>query len=73
METSIDVLLKEISLNKSRTDASFGLKAIGNEKIIHETPLYNLNKIVNRSNISFIDYTNGRTIHDNQLEPSVHK
>ena len=69
MEINKDTLLKEISLNKSRTDATFGLKAIGNDKIKHETMLYNLNKIVNKSDISLVDYTNGGTIHDKPLEP----
>ncbi|KAK8875519.1 hypothetical protein M9Y10_005685 [Tritrichomonas musculus] len=69
METNKDTLLIEISFNKSKNDATFSLRAIGNEKIKHETLLYNLNKIVNKSDISLIDYTNGGTIQDKPLEP----
>lgn len=51
METNKDTLLIEISFNKSKNDATFSLRAIGNEKIKHETLLYNLNKIVNKTKI----------------------
>ena len=58
-QTANDILLKEINLNKTRTDITFKLKAIGNKKIKHETLLYNLNKIINCSDISYVNYTNG--------------
>ena len=52
-------MLNEIPLNKTRTDATFPLKAIGNKKVSVKTKLYNLNKIINSSDTSYIDYTNG--------------
>ena len=66
---SNDALFKEISLNKTRTDATFAIKAIGGGKIKHETLLYNLNRVINQSDISFIDYTDGGTQTNNPLEP----
>ena len=64
-----DTLLKEISLNKTRTDATFPIKTIGSSKTKHETLLYNLNRIVNQSDISLIDYTDGGMQMDKPLEP----
>ena len=58
----------EISLNKTRTDATFAIKAIGRGKIKHETLLFNLNWVINQSDISFIDYTDGGTQKNNPLE-----
>ena len=45
----MDALLKEISLSKIRTDATFNIKSIGNNKIKHGKLLYNLNRIINQS------------------------
>lgn len=67
--TNNDTLLKEISLNKTRTDATFAIKAIGNNKIKHNTLLYNLNRIINQSDISYIDYTENGTQTNKPLEP----
>ncbi|KAK8888556.1 hypothetical protein M9Y10_033287 [Tritrichomonas musculus] len=64
-----DCLFKEISLNKTRTDATFAIKAIGNGKIKHETLLYNLNRVINQSDISFIDYTKDGIQSNKHLEP----
>ena len=64
----MNALLKDINFSKTRTDATFKLKAIGDLKIKHETLLYNLNKIINQSDISFIDYTEGGTQTNKQLE-----
>ena len=58
----------EISLNKTRADATFAIKAIGSGKIKHETLLFNLNWVINQSDISFIDYTDGGTLKNNPLE-----
>ena len=69
METQLsDVLFKEINLNKTRDDCSFPIKAIGKigekskckgTKIKMETLLYNLNKVINKSDIARVDYTKG--------------
>ena len=67
--TANDATIKEISLNKTRTDKTFNLKAIGNSKIKHETLLYNLNRIINTNDISFIDYTQGGTKANEPLQP----
>lgn len=64
----MDVLLKEINFSKTRTDATFSLKTIGNNKIKHETLLQNLNKVINHSDISYIDYTTGGTISNKSLQ-----
>ena len=64
-----DTTIKEINLNKTRTDKSFNLKAIGNSKIKHETLLYNLNRIINTNDISFIDYTQEGTKANEPLQP----
>ena len=64
-----DTTIKEINLNKTRTDKSFNLKAIGNSKIKHKTLLYNLNRIINTNDISFIDYTQEGTKANEPLQP----
>ncbi|KAK8836650.1 hypothetical protein M9Y10_037586 [Tritrichomonas musculus] len=66
---SNDILLKEINLNKTRTDATFKLKAIGNKKIKHETLLYNLNKIINCCDVSYVNYTQGGKNIGEDLQP----
>ena len=67
--TANDTTIKEISLNKTRTDKTFNLKSIGNSKVKHETLLYNLNRIINTNDISFIDYTQGGTKANEPLQP----
>ena len=67
--TANDATIKEICLNKTRTDKTFNLKAIGNSKIKHETLLYNLNRIINTNDISFIDYTQRGMEANRPLQP----
>lgn len=75
-----EILFKELNLNKTREDVTFPIKYIGNVgenskskgiKIKPETLLYNLNKIINKSDISRVDYTKDGYLPEleNGLEP----
>lgn len=66
-----NALLKEITLNKVRTDATFSLKSIGggNKNIKRETLLQNLNRIINQTDISLVDYTTGGVPSNKPLQP----
>ena len=75
-----EVLFKELNFNKTREDVTFPIKYIGNvgekskaigTKIKPETLLYNLNKIINKSDINRVDYTKGGYLPnlENGLEP----
>ncbi len=57
--TASETLITEINLNKLREDNTFSLSNIGNRKVKTETILYNFNRIVNKSDIAYVDYTSG--------------
>jgi hypothetical protein len=60
--------IKELSIELNRTDTTITIKSIGTSKIKTETLLYNLNKFINKSDITYVDYTNGGT-NKHKLEP----
>jgi hypothetical protein len=62
LETTTPVeIIKELSMVVSRTDITVNINSVGGSKIKPETLLYNLNKFVNKSDITYVDYTKGGT------------